>query len=1077
MHSASPDRRLLTLRILSSHVALVGVCLAVTSAARADNFRQTGTVQLVLDPQGYRTRVADLDFSPDGALLAAAGEKEVRLYDVQSGQLVRTLRGDRSEGEYGDVYAVAFSPDGRELLVGIVDTSDAGAIRVYDTRNFDEIKQLVSGTNITVRRLAFSRDGRWLVAAGENGNLFIYDWPARKIVKTIPPQRADQPIFDALMFPGKEPVLLAFPFGGPRLYSIPDGREFTSPQGLPPDLIGWMGMVMGGQMTYPKGAGQTPPQIWDVTLDRGYWLIGGQSKLNGSPEYWAGVIPNRAPQASVVYDAHSFSVSAVAASPVGDLAASADVFGEIHLWNRRTGQPVREFQSLSQKVYEAAFDASGTRIAYGNAHFRGADYKRNQFGRADLVFDLAKRTLGDANFVAGLAPQTERTQLGDYRIDLQQVEGATHLVATRAGRETGRYRLPAGTNPMCYTLLERHGFDVPHPVIYGVDNGTLAAWNADSDRLLRAYIGHGNFVTSIGASPDGRLLVSSATDGEICVWPLGTRQPTGHPDFERQSDVVMRITPGSSSQQAGVQVGDRLITLDGKSVTEMEELLLQGKWTYRPGQQVPVVMERAGRRYPFQMTLADGPDFVEPLLHLFVTADREWILWTQQGYYDCSPGADRFIGWQKNRGPDKSAEFHAVQQFRKQLYRPDVIDQVIKLGNVSQAIAAANAAQGRGQQEIDLRDPVQFEKLQPPQVTFLAPEDGLPAPQPQIKVRVRVSSSTALPVRDVTFLLDGVPAHVAHPNGGAAGAAVDVEADLTLRFGTNKVSVIASNGQTTSPAVERKFVYRGAGGGTTRPAEPKPNLFVLAIGVARYAHAGEGFSDLQFADRDASEFAKAVEAHRDGRIYGKIESKVITNADATKVNILDGFDWLVKKCHQGDIAMIFISAHGFRDDKQNFYLATHDVQLDKLRATAVSWAEITRALQEDLAPCKRYMFLDTCHSGGIAQGQVVYDPVHDVVAPEVGTIVFTSCQPREESQERGDWKHGAFTYALMQTLRDAASDTLPLPAGGDKQFFQTELSQQVYFRVKDLTKDAQHPWMFTPPGLSRESPVLQVLAD
>jgi WD40 repeat protein len=1073
---------------IASHSATQGVaralqlvlslasCALFFAPAVADDFRQGGKIQLVLDPQGYRSRVADLDFSPDGTLLAAAGEKEVRIYDVASGQLVKTLRGDRTDGSYGDAYAVSFSPDGRELLVGIVDFSDAGAIRVYDTRNFDEIKQLVGGTNVTVRRLAFSRDGRWLVAAGENGNLFIYDWPARKIVKTIPPQRADQPIFDALMFPGREPVLLAMTFNGPKLYSVPDGREFTTPQGLPQDLVGWMGAVLGSQVEYPKGAGKTPPNIWDVTLDRGFWMVGGQSKLGGSPEYWAGVIPNAAPQASAVHDAHAFTVSAVASSLAGELAASADVFGEIHIWNRRTGAPLQVFKSLAQKVYEAAFDAAGSRLAYGNEHYRGAEYKRNHFGSADVVFDLAKRTLGESKFAQGLALEAEQPALGNVQVTLQQVDGATNLVATEGGREIGRYRLPAGTNPMCYTLLKQHDLGVPNPVIYGVDNGTLAAWNANSDRLLRAFIGHNNFITSIGASPDGKLLVSSSTDGEICVWPISGRQPTGHPDFERQSDVVMKVTPGSSSQRAGVQVGDRIITLDGKSVTEVEELLLQGKYNYRPGQQVPVVMERKGQRYPYLMTLEDGPDFVAPLLHLFVTADKEWIVWTQQGYYDCSPGADRFIGWHVNRGPAKSAEFHAVQQFRKQHYRPDVIDKVIEFGNVEQAIAAANAAQGRGLAEHDLREPDQFQQLQPPTVTFLSPEAGAQSPQPQVKVKVRVSSASPLPVRDVTFLLDGVPAHVAHPNGGASGGNADVEADLTLTVGSHTIGVIASNGQTTSPVITRKLIYRGgSGGGKTTPVEPKLNLYVLAIGIARYSHSGDGFTDLQFADKDAEAFAQAVEKHRDGRIYGKIESKVITNTEATKVNILDGFDWLVRNCKQGDIAMIFVSAHGFRDDLQNFYLATHDVQLDKLRATAVSWHELTRTLQEDFPPCKRLLFLDTCHSGGVAQGQVIYDPVHDVVAPEVGTVVFTSCQPREESLERADWKHGAFTYAIMETLRDPKSDTFPLP-GGDQQFSQSELKLGVVDRVKTLTQDRQHPVLITPPTL-REFPVLQVLAD
>ncbi|MFV0444728.1 MAG: PDZ domain-containing protein [Planctomycetaceae bacterium] len=1055
-------------------------------SAPADNgpantdFRQAGTVQLVLDPQGFRSRVMDLDFSPDGTLLAAAGEKDIRLYDLQTGQQFKTLRGDQNaNGAYGNINAALFSPDGRELIVGIDDSSDSGSIRVYDTSHWDELKEVVAGMNVSVRRLAISRDGRYLAAAGEDGNLYLWNWPARRIVKTIPAQRADQPIFDALMFPSREPVLLALAFNGPKLYSVPDGREFKSPQGLPGDVASWMGAVMGQQMNYPLGSGKTPPQIWDVTLDRGHWMVGGHSKPAGSPEYWAGVINNAGTSASTVYHDHKFTVSAVASSPVGNLAASADTFGEVHVWNRRTGQLQFRFQSLAQKFYEASFDSAGTRIAYGNTHHRGAEYKRNHFGPANFVFDLGKRTIGESSFVQGLTPQVERAHIGSYKVDLRMVDDAVQLVASDSGRETARYRLPAGTNPMCYTLLERHGFDIRNPVIYGDDRGVLACWDSNTDLLHRAFIGHSNFITSVGSSPDGKLLVSSSTDGEICVWPLTGRQPTGHPDFDRQADVIIKVKPGSSSDRAGIKVGDRIITLNGMSVTEWEERLIQGTYTDRPGQQVPVVVDRNGQRFTVQLTLGDGPDYVQPLLHLFVTADHEWILWTQQGYYDCSPSADRLIGWLRNRGPDKSAEFHTVQQFRKQLYRPDVIDKVIELGDVPAAIAAANQAQGRGTADVDLRDPEIFNRLHPPQVEFVSPAAGSIADQPQVKVTVRVASPNNLPVRDVTFLLDGNPAEVAHLNAGQAGQGVEVTADLTLTPGPHVIGIVASNGQTTSPVVTRKLSYRGGQQQTNKTPLPdssdKTNLYVLAIGIAKYAHSGNGFNDLQFAARDATEFARLVELHRDGRIYGRIESKVITDADATRVNVLDGFDWLVHNCKQGDIAMIFISAHGIRDDLQNYYLATHDVQPDKLRATGVSWHEVTRTLHKDFPPCKRLLFLDTCHSGGVAQGQVIYDPVHDVVAPEVGTIVFASCMPREESQERGDWQHGAFTYAIMETLKDPSSDTFPLP-GGDQQFSQSELKLGVVHRVKALTNGGQNPVLISPPTL-REFNILQVLSD
>jgi uncharacterized protein (TIGR03067 family) len=82
------------------------------------------------------------------------------------------------------------------------------------------------------------------------------------------------------------------------------------------------------------------------------------------------------------------------------------------------------------------------------------------------------------------------------------------------------------------------------------------------------------------------------------------------------------------------------------------------------------------------------PEQDEPLLSLFV-AGTDWVAWTPQGYYAASPGGERLMGWKISNGPAALATYYPAAQFRKSLYRPAVLRGLFKTGSITEALAQA----------------------------------------------------------------------------------------------------------------------------------------------------------------------------------------------------------------------------------------------------------------------------------------------------------------------------------------------------------------------------------------------------
>lgn len=444
--------------------------------------------------------------------------------------------------------------------------------------------------------------------------------------------------------------------------------------------------------------------------------------------------------------------------------------------------------------------------------------------------------------------------------------------------------------------------------------------------------------------------------------------------------------------------------------------------------------------------LRDGKE----LLAFFPHADRKrWVLWTPSGYYDAAPGAEALIGWHVNRGKDQAADFFPVGQFRNTYYRPDVVAKVLETLDEGGAIRAANAESGRKAAAVALTQQL------PPVVMILSPAEGATVSSPEITVRFTVRSLSGEPVTGVQALVDGRPAAQARdlaatgrPSTSSGQAEEAREVRVTIPEKDSEIAILAQNRYATSQPAIVRVKWRG-GAVPTDPFVIQPKLYVLAIGVSEYQLAD---LKLNFAAKDAKDFAAAAQRQK-GKLYRDVAVKVLTDAGATRDEIMDGLDWLRKETTSKDVAMLFLAGHGVNDQNGVYYFLPVNANPEKLMRTGVAFSDIKTTVST-LAG-KTLAFIDTCHSGnvmGTRRGATdLTGVVNELASAENGAVVFASATGSQYALEKAEWGNGAFTKALVEGLGGKAD------YHGKGKITVNMLDLYLSERVKELTGGKQTP--------------------
>ena len=457
------------------------------------------------------TSVVDcLTFSPDGRTFASGSKDGTILlwgYKSADGRTsVQTkLTVDRSEHS---ALNLAFSPDGKTLASGTDDP-----IRFWDTITGEQ-KQAFTGPPENINNLSFSPDGKTIVSITWGGEVYISDTITGKLKKTFTVRMTDG-VFSTAFSPDGEIFVIGSRDGIIYLSDLKTGELKRKLTGHSVDVQS-IAFSPDGKTLTSSGSGDGTIRFWDVSTGNQKHAVTG----------------------------HTDYVYSVVFSPDGKFVASGYSGGAIRFWDASTGQYLRTLKGLNEDVSDLIFTSDGKTLVYAD----GENIRLQDPRTGEEKMLLTGHTWGIHSMVLSpdgdmLASGSEDTTIRLWDIHTGEhkktLNGHTDYIYSVAFSPDGK-TLASGSDDNTIRLWNvdtgeteiilvghAHEFEGVKSVAFSPDGKTLASgggdniihlWDIDTGKSKMALIGHTHWVFSLAFSPDGETLASGSVDSDIRLW-------------------------------------------------------------------------------------------------------------------------------------------------------------------------------------------------------------------------------------------------------------------------------------------------------------------------------------------------------------------------------------------------------------------------------------------------------------------------------------------------------------------------------------------------------------------------------
>jgi WD40 repeat protein len=731
---------------------------------------------------------------------------------------------------------------------------------------------------------------------------------------------------------------------------------------------------------------------------------------------------------------------------------------EIGVHNFDTGELIRDLRIYGYGVENAIASKDGGYVLLSHGQSKSDSNKANLYlwTNNDVVPQAIDIPAGDASVVCDFSPDADKVLTGNDK-------GEVVLYSMKGGTEKRRFSV-VGMKDIASCSLSPNGELM---LLIGMSNSERNIALLLRSRDARTLLTFGQqsdgdeFVTDSTFSSDGKLFAVGYSSGAAEVWSTKTLSQVRSLAVDKDNaDQVMSLAFSNDgrflvsgtrdfgafmwSVETGrlihtfevdsiaghVHVSSVAVSRDGKLVAGglAEHARSSGDigaetsikvWDVNTGKVrftlrgheggVRAVAFSSDRKWLISASYDGTIRYWDPSSGKEVAAfasaeDGRWLIVTERGFFAGSRGSDDLIN------VVRGLEAFSTSQFRDHLYRPDLVEELLKGDPEGKYSDAAS--------KLDLQKIL---------------DSG---PAPQIELLEKRTEQSADTVRLAVRIMDtggGIGGKVVWRVNGKTqgdlsaaglqgapdpGRAFVMTQGLKVEAGqSNMVEVTAYNGVDLLASLPFKITVDPFGVTT----QERPRLYILAIGVEKYAMKEY---ELHYAVKDAKDFGDALKTVGHS-LFSDVKVMPLYDSEVTKTGLEAAITKLSTEIKPTDVFVLFLGGHG-RSIAGKYYFVQED--LDFSKGQSIEHDGISQDLWQTwlakIPAQKTLLVFDTCESaaaaGLVRGGERERQTAMEQLQNATGQNLIAAARQAAQEGYKG---HGVLTYTILSAFQKPEAST------------------------------------------------------